>query len=239
VTPGLGGPTLVAWAFGQAEGHPARAAWHEATAIAAALAGRRAAPWPVARVDPVLWLAAWRAGRAVWMHPAGSRGWLSSGSVLQQADPGCAPNDPAIMVPGPGGTRVFSHRALWAAVRGTWFLGAAGGGLGGAEAFVQGAASWLNGEAFGVGRRLYRHPEGAWLATDGQVVWNTRPELLGVYRRVDGDGVAALDPSTLILPDGLKSERLFDGWWRGGTVVPARFPGGQWSANGAGGIPEE
>lgn len=183
-------------------------------------------PFGVARVDPGLWLAAWRAGAPVWWMAAGSRGWLGPSAGHPPARRP-APEDAALLWPRPEGVLVFSHRALWAAISGTAALGAVGRAAG-PLGFVYGAAAWIDGHAFGEGPPLYADPAVAGAVTDGARRWAAADELLGVYRRLAPDD--EWDPGTraTVAGDGVKSARLFDGWWRDGGLVPGRFPGGAW-----------
>lgn len=211
--------TLVAWVDALPAEHPARRG-DPGRALPLP-----SGPFAVARVDPPLWLAVWRAGAPVCWRPAGSRGWLSAGAAPHRRWP--VPQDTALLWPRPEGVLVFSHRALWAAVSGTAALGAVGrapGPLG----FVHGAAAWIDGRTFGAGPVLYADPAVPGAVTDGVRRWAAADELLGAYRRLPPD--PAWDPGTRATADGagVKSARLFDGWWRDGGVVPARFPGGVW-----------
>ena len=219
--------TVLAWLDTLPAEHPARRAD----------AGRSLplapGPFGVARVDPGLWLAAWRAGAPVWWMAAGSRGWLSPSAGYPTAGRP-APADPALLWPRPGGVLVFSHRALWAAIQGVAALGAAGR-MAGPLGFVHGAAAWLDAQVFGAGPPLYPDPAVAGAVTDGRQRWAWADELLGAYRRLAPDH--AWDPGTRAAEDGagVKSTRLFDGWWRDGGLIPARFPGGSWPLTGGDG----
>lgn len=217
--------TLLAWVDALPPEHPAR---RDDPGGALPLGP---GPFAVARVDPPLWLAAWRAGASVWWMAAGSRGWLSAGAVPMPRP--TAPRGAALLWPRPEGVLVFSHRALWAAIEGTAALGAAGRAAG-PLGFVCGAAAWLDGHAFGAGPPLYADPAVPGAVTDGARRWASADKLLGAYRRLAPDH--AWDPATWITADGdgVKSARLFDGWWRDGVVVPARFPGGCWKPSTGG-----
>ncbi len=209
--------TLVAWVDTLPADHPARRGDPGAALPLAP------GPFAVARVHPPLWLAAWRAGAAVWWRASGSQGWLSAGAAPMPRTP--EPQDPALLWPRPEGVLVFSHRALWAAIRGSAALGAVGRAAG-PLGFVAGAAAWLGGQAFGTGPALYPDPVVPGAVTDGARRWASADGLLGAYRRLAPDG--AWDPGTVSTDGGVKSTRLFDGWWREGDVVPALFPGGCW-----------
>ncbi len=213
--------TLLDWIEALPEGHPAR---REGAGEPLPLAPR---PFAAARVDPRLWLNAWRAGAPIWWMRQGSRGWLATGGGTESfRRPRAA--DPAVLWPRPAGVLVFSHRAVWAAIVGTAELGAAGRGGEGPLAFVLGAAAWLQGDPFGTGPELYADPKASGCLTDGRRRWAAADALLGAYRRVAPDDV--WDPGTK--PAGergaVKSARLFDGWWRQGEWTPGRFPGGCW-----------
>ncbi len=216
--------TLLAWIDALPADHPARCADRGGPLPLGS------GPFGVARMDPGLWLGAWRAGAPVWWRTAGSRGWLSPGAGRPAPRP-LGPADAALLWPRPTGVLVFSHRALWAAICGAAALGAVGR-VGGPVGFVHGAAAWLEGQAFGAGPLLYADPAVAGAVTDGTRRWAWADELLGAYRRVAPDD--AWDPGTRAVEGGarVKSARLFDGWWRDGGLVPARFPGGSWPLAG-------
>jgi hypothetical protein len=209
--------------------------WPAAAGVRTAPAGR---PVPLRTLLPEAWLAVWAAGRAVLWAPAGLSGWQGTGAPRATAAP--APDDVALLWPGPRGVRAFSHRALWAAVEDTAALGAAGRGLPGPAGLVQGWASWLEGRPFGAGRFLYPHPALAWRVTDGHEIWAWDPDLLGVWARLPADGALQCGPG--VWCDGragrVRSARLMDGWWRDGDVEPLRAePGGWHRPAGAAGEP--
>lgn len=223
--------TLWAWLDQLSAQHPAATVVSEASRLAEELVGWSGRPLAVARLDPVLWLALWRAGAVLWWTPTGSRGWQASGVSRPRRHGLLAADAPALLWPGPTGIQVFSHRAVWCAVAGTAALEAAGRGLPGPAGFVQGAAAWLAGQAFGTGRWFYADPRAAGVVTDGRRRWRYAAPLLGVYQREpDGgsSGRAVVDPHSSVEGQLVRSARLFDGWWRHGQWEPARFPGGGW-----------
>jgi len=223
--------TLWAWLDQLSADHPAAPVVRDARRLSEELVGWSGRPLGVARVDPVLWLALWRVSAVVWWTPTGSRGWQVAGGGGRRYHPLPAADAPAVLWPSLGGIQVFSHRAVWSAVAGTAALEAAGRGLAGPAGFVQGAAAWLGGQAFGTGRWFYADPRQAGAVTDGRERWRYAASLLGVYQREPDCGSpdrAAGDPFSTTDGQLVRSARLFDGWWRHGQWEPARFPGGGW-----------
>jgi hypothetical protein len=217
--------TLTAWC----ETAPVtRSVWAEAEQLAGLFAGW-VGPVPVATAEPVLWLAIWRAGKPGRWHPDGLTG--VAGKRIDAVPPDLpSPEDPALLWQAADGWRVFSHRAVWAAILDTARLGAAGRGLPGPAALVQGCASWLEGRTFGDGVRVYPDPAVAHGYTDGRRHWVWSAHLLGVYATVDEEGRIGPGRLTRVETPGgrLKSVRLFDGWWDGKGTVPLRAEPGGW-----------
>jgi acetyl-CoA carboxylase biotin carboxyl carrier protein len=229
--------TILAYLAGRPAGHPAARLWQAARARWAVLAGA-AEPVRVCRADPVLWVAAWLAGRPVRWSPAAGLGGLAPSVPAAGAPPGADPAAAAVVWPAGAGERVFSHEAVWAAIEDIHALGAAGRGLAGPAGFVQAAAAWLADRPFGWGGRL--RPEAEGLYTDGQRRFRAADALLGVFAREEA-GAWITGPHTHWDAGRVKSRRLFDGWYRAGGVEPARFEGGYWRYepdSGPGAAPE-
>lgn len=216
---------LVSWIGDLPSDHPAHHALAAAQTLGRSVAWRH--PVPVATIqDPVLWLAVWSLGGTVrWSPGAGLSGWANAGD-LGPASPSESVNvdAPAVIWDG----RVFSHRAVWAAIEDVHDLGAAGWGLKGPAGFVQRAASWLAGNAYGAGRFLYPAATVPYGWTDGHETWLGYAELLGAWARVDPSG--RLDPgrATWLSAEGIRSRRLYEGHWTGAEMRPERFYEGWW-----------
>ena len=209
------------WIGAAAPDHPARAALAAAQAVSACLGGRRD-PVLVSAVDPVLWLASWTAGRPVLWHRGGLRG-LAAVRASEFPPPPPATADPVapalIWAKGPTAW-VYSHAAVFEAIAETAGLCACGTGFSGPPAFIQGAAAWILGRPFGKGRFFWPLPGATGVVTDGENRFRCLPELLGPFQEAGEDPTA-----TTRLEDRVRvrSRRLFDGYWTGQDVVPARF----------------
>ena len=193
-----------------------------ARAVSGCLGGRRE-PVLVSAVDPILWLAAWSVGRPVMWHPGGLSGLA----------PAAFPGPPSLSLPDPAGPAliwgagpaqwVFSHTALYEAVSEMARLGASGTGFSGPPAFVLGAAAWLLDRPFGEGCFFWPSPGAYGVVTDGARRFLYLAELLGPFQEVGEDPGASTR-----LEEGVRvrSRRLFDGYWTGREVLPARFVDG-------------
>lgn len=211
--------TLLDWIGRQPDDHPAVLAFLGAGPAGKALGGAHD-PVAVASWDPALWLGVWAVGRAVRWSSTGLRAW--PGDIkLQALKPSV--RDPAVIWPTPGGDLAFSHRAVWAAIQDTADLGAFGHGAYGPAGFVQRAASWLVGVAFGGGPRYDQ--ENAGMYQEGARHFFYDPKLLGLWARVDPAGLEA-GSASLVQGNRMKSARLFDGYWTPGGIHPAEFPEG-------------
>lgn len=217
---------LLSWLADLRPDHPAHG-----TVVAAETLGRRVSwrhPVPLATIqDPVVWLAVWWGGGIVrWSPEAGLSGWAHPLGSVSGAKPQPAALDaPAVIWEG----RVFSHRAVWAAIEDVHALGAAGWGLKGPAGFVQRVASWMAGSPYGAGSFLYpavNIPRG-W--TNGSVSWLECPELLGPWARVDPAGHIEPGRATWMTSEGIRSRRLYGGYWNGAEMRPEKFYEGWWN----------
>ena len=209
--------SLVAWIVRQDPSHPARAVLE--TAQAAGVLSGMSGPVAVSAPDPVLWLAAWSAGKIVRWQASGLGGWCDlRGVPCETTIPAAAA--PALIWAQGGIERVYSHGAVYEAVRETAKLRAHGRGLLGPAGFVQGASSWFHGLTFGGGGFWWPDPEGLGWVTNGARRVRCLPELLGAFMDTDED-----DGATTRIEAGsrLKSRRLYDGVWTGDEVMPAHF----------------
>jgi hypothetical protein len=212
----------------------------EAAARVAPLFRAWPGPVPLTTRDPVVWLAVWQAGKIVRWQAGGITGvadTTATSAMLTEDRPD--PSAPALIWPQPDGARVFSHRAVWAAIEDTAALGAAGRGLPGPAGVVQAMAGWIGGRRYADGVVVYRDPLApAGGYTDGTGRFAYHPDLLGVWARLGPQFEPTPGTATLVEPGGgrVRSLRLFDGWWTGGAVEPLRVDPGGWYRLGTGAV---
>lgn len=213
--------TIVDWA----RSNPAtRAAWDAAERHVGAFADWHV-PVPVASSALSLWLAVWMAGGIVEWRFDGLRRLAGGGRTGVVVSP---PEDwPALVWRTAAGRRVFSHRAVWAAVADVVELGAVGCGLEGPPGVLSlWASRYIVGDP--TPPWLYRDPMEAGCITDGRRRWAWAEPLLGVYGEWVGNRLWT-PPSTWVASDGrLRSLRLFDGWWIGAGWNPVKVDPGGW-----------
>jgi hypothetical protein len=215
--------TLTDWASGT------ELPWMAEARPLARLFGSRRGPVSVARADPALWLGIWLAGGIVRWDPEGLSGVAWTEAAAPGATPaGLDPAAPALIWPGPEGERVFSHRAVFWAVRDSMEMGAIGRGLAGPASVVQAMALAMAGIEREATNWLWPDPDWPAAWSDGRRRWHYSSDLLGLWAEVRDDGSLMAGAATWYDQGLVRSRRLFDGYWQGGRPEPTRAEPGGW-----------